>query len=122
MDFNCKGNRARIPTSYKTIKLTSHSIQRAEERLNLTRKEDIKKLASAAKNSGIHLSGIRRDTYEKLGLTFEEYCYLKSNFNFRTNSTGIYVYKGAVFIFVGKSKSILKTIINLKLNKKGELK
>lgn len=99
--------------SYKQIKITPHSQQRAMERLNVTRKEELKKLASSARNKGINLNSIRRDTCEKLGLTWEEYCYLKGRFNPENNSTDIILHKGNVFVFCGKGQKTLKTVLNL---------
>lgn len=114
MQFNnVKKNNFKI-SSHKNIQLTNHSIIRAQERLNVTRKEDIKKLAGRAKSNGVNLSSLRPETYEKLGLTKEEYIFLKNRFVQGNNSTAIYIHQGYVYVFVGKGQRTLKTIISLK--------
>lgn len=88
-------------------------MDRARERLGLGRKEDIQKLSNSAKYKGVSLNSLRADTYEKIGLTKEEYRFIKGRFSLRNNSTYIYLYKGNLFIFVGKGGKTLKTVVNL---------
>lgn len=106
-------------TSYKIIKVTEHAMARGRERLGINKKEVLQKLSNEARYKGINLNSLRHDTYEKLGLTYEEYKFIKSRFSFRTNSTSIYLYRGCVFIFVGNGGRTLKTVLNLNEYKVG---
>lgn len=104
--------------SYKDIRLSKHSIIRAEERLNLRRKEDIKKAAKEAKVKGINWKSIRYDTYsDTFGLNYSDYVFLKMKFCPHKNNS-VYFYKGNIFVFTGKSRNLLKTIISLDSIKK----
>lgn len=100
--------------SHKNFKLTTHSIQRAYERLNLTSKEEIKKLAYEAKYKGINLNGVEVNNYKELGLSYEELINFKRKFKCHTNSNTIYLYKGNVYVFGGNPNVNLITIIPLK--------
>ena len=109
--------------SYKDIQLTFHSLERAEQRLNLTKKTEIKKIAGRAKVNGIKWESLREETYESVfHLTHDEFVYLKAHFAPHAGNANVYFYKGNIFIFVGKNNNKLKTIISLKeiLNKSKE--
>lgn len=97
--------------SYRNIKLTSHSILRAEERLGISKKDELKKIASQAKFNGINTNLIQRDNYHKFNLSWDEYLFLKGTFNPRESK--IYLYKGNIFVFAGKGSNTLKTVINI---------
>lgn len=101
--------------SYKDIQITDHAMIRSIERLGITRKDELKKLSNTAKYKGVNISLIRRDNYDKFGLSFDEYKYIKGRFSKMNNSTTIYIYQGNLFIFCGKGTKTLKTVINLEL-------
>lgn len=105
--------------SYKDIQITNHAMIRSIERLGITRKDKLKKISNIAKYKGVNISLIRRDNYDKFGLSFEEYKYIKSRFSKMNNSTAIYIYQGNLFIFCGKGNKTLKTVVNLELLAKG---
>lgn len=115
-----KNNKLKI--SYKNFKLTSHSIQRAYERLNITSKDEIKKLAYQAKYKGINLNGVGINNYKDLGLSYEELTNFKRKFRCYTNSNNIYLYKGNVYVFGGKPNINLITIIPLKIDEGNNVK
>lgn len=106
-----KSNKPRF--SHKDINVTSHAMLRAEERLQLTNKKELKKIASNARYKGVNISLIRKDTYMQFGLSYNEYVFIKGRFSQVNNSTNIYLYQGNLFIFCGKGNRTLKTVINL---------
>ena len=90
---------------------------RAEQRLGLTSSDEIRKLAISAKYKGISIRALNTDTYEKFGFTHSEYVKLKSQFAYHSNNDRLYYYKDKLFVFGGKKSLVLKTIINLNLDK-----
>lgn len=106
--------------SYKNIRLTQHSIIRAKERLNITDKNTLKKMAALARRSGVRLDNIDLDNksdyakdtlLNKYQVDYSTMKYFKSHFRQYNNSNRYYLYKGYVWIFYGSGGNTLKTVI-----------
>lgn len=97
--------------SYTKITLTSHSRQRAYERMNITSDDQIKRLAHAAKYKGVKIRAVNINNYSKLGLDYDTFRYLKNHYTHMYNSDAIYFYKGYVYCFSGGDSRTLKSII-----------
>lgn len=129
--------------SYKDIGVTNHAMQRASERMKITSKQEIKKMAVSAKKNGVCISAMNEvlnDTKAQFGKEslnyknainkystlfnmtpqlIEEIC---DNVNIKTNSARVYLYKGYFFVFAGTKGRTLVTIYEMyeQLNK-GEI-
>ena len=103
--------------SYKPIKLSRHSIIRAEQRLGIASTNEIRKLAFAARRKGIKVWLLDKSNKAESGLDDNTYYLLKSKIctNKHGNGNVPYYYKGNVFIFYGKWHLI--TIIPLDMLK-----
>lgn len=97
--------------SYKDIKLTFHAQDRALERLGVTRKDELCKLAASAKKNGINLNSLDLYNHEELGITYDELVMLKRKYSPRNNSQKNYLYKNHIWVFFGNDGRTLKTII-----------
>lgn len=126
--LNYHNHNARNNLSYKDIKLSFHSIERARERLQLTDEKQIKKLASSAKKNGISLDKLTEERAKLLGIEgnlYDSLVRFKNNkgrfrdFQFPTYKKGkesTYFYKNCFFIFGGKKDKTLITIIKNESN------
>ena len=102
--------------SYKDIKLTTHSIIRAEERLNITSANEIKKRAASARRKGIRLENVNKDNIKKflaLGLNYTDWVYFTQHFRIKEKSTRFYLYKEYIWIFGGDGGKTLKTVVKI---------
>lgn len=106
--------------SYKNIRLTQHSIIRAKERLNITDKNTLKKMAALARRSGVRLDNIDLDSKSdyakdvlrnKYKISYTTMLYFNSHFNRYNDSNRYYLYKNFIWIFYGSNGSVLKTVI-----------
>lgn len=100
-------------SSYKDIKITDHAMDRSKERLGINKRVELQKISNEARYKGVNLKALRGNTYESIGLTREEFQFIKNRFSVRNNSTSIFLYKGCIFIFVGNGRRTLKTVVNL---------
>ena len=98
-------------TSYRKIKLTHHSLERACERLNLTTQDEVKQAAGRARFKGINVENLNINNYEKLNVPYSIMISIKRNFSLRTESTKLFYYKGYVYVFAGNKALTLKTIV-----------
>lgn len=96
------------------IKLTDHSRDRSMERLNITSKDEFRKLAASARNKGVNVDALTLRNYEALGLDYPTFCGLKRSFRSRTKSDRLYFYRGHVYVFAGKDACTLKTVVTVK--------
>lgn len=104
-------NFSRNHTSWKHISLTSHSKQRAEERLKITSTEEIRKLASAARFKGIDIDRLSIQNYETLGLTYDELVMLKKKYYRHNKTERLFYYKNFVWIFCGNNALSVRSIV-----------
>lgn len=97
--------------SYRDIKLTYHVRDRAQQRLGITNKEEIQKLAHSAKYKGIKIKSLSATNHESLGLSYYMYIYLKNHYGHHHGSDKIYYYKNYVYVFSGDRSAVLKSIV-----------
>lgn len=96
------------------IKLTSHSRQRAMERLNITSSEQLKNMASKARNVGINLDVVNIYNYKDLNIDYNTLISMKRQFRTKNNSNKIYFYKNNMYVFGGNHACTLLTVIPLR--------
>lgn len=104
--------------SYKDIKLTSHAILRANQRLRISSTNDLKKMASNAKKNGINIQELTPETYSKFGISEDAFKTIRRMFYINNSSTRIYLYKGVFFVFSGNHCRTLKTVVEMSYCKK----
>lgn len=104
-------------TSYKNITLTPHSMLRAYERLNVTTKDEVRKIACQAKYNGININSLTIHSYESKGITYPELVAIKNNYFKMSNTEKIYYYKDKLFCFRGKNAYTLVSILPIHINK-----
>lgn len=114
--------KANSKFGHKDVKLTAHSKMRAEQRLGLTSSEEIRKLAISAKYKGISVRALTTESCNEIGIGYDGYRKIKSQFAYHSNNDRLYYYKDAIFVFGGNKSLVLKTIINLNLDKHEEVK
>ena len=99
--------------SYRKLKLSNHAVSRAQERLSLYSKDELKKLATSAKYKGINLNGVTMDNYEALGIPYEALVAIRRTTKSpQYNNNKNYLYKSIIFTF-NPSGNVLVTLLPL---------
>ena len=113
---NSNTSHHRNTLSYKRIKLTHHSQQRAEQRLSITSSQELKKRASLARRNGIRLENINPENLklysDKINFTYEQWIDFLHHFKTK-GSTRFYYYKDYVWIFGGNGGNTLISVVPL---------
>ena len=110
---NFNSNHNHNHNSKKEIQLTFHSRDRAEERLGINSKNELRDRAASARFNGVNIKNVNINNYERFGITYSELVALKTKFRKQNNSEKMYYNKGYIYIFFGKNCMSLKTIIKL---------
>lgn len=99
--------------SFRSISLTQHARQRAMERINVTSKEQLQKMALSAKLKGSLISTLAKDNYKSRGLTLGEFKYLKNHYATNASTSKSYYRNGIVYVFCGNHSRTLRTVVKV---------